>query len=322
VWRPVPSDPRQGVGSAGRAHSQLSSLIDLQFCRIKQNRERFIRHNCTGSECADIGMRLSQLRSRLLPMGSGDLLQTCSSEAPAPAAIPSAATATTAKTTGLPREFIVTVTGVKSRVGRNGTWVLKQAASDVWSGDMYTLWNEDGGWYLGETEDGSSFFWRAGDRLPEGQFRRCSVCPNDGVAIVTAHQDRTEPTVAPQHIETSRVSLPETEIGHKQLLLTLGLADVVQHITHCHNVTIDDFLAALKDAMTIEGLSERLKVRCPDIAGQRSIIQLNAIRGAFDRPALPFDEAFLNEICAEQANSKAEQVNRPAMAQPMAIDAP
>jgi hypothetical protein len=153
--------------------------------------ERFIKVNCTGSECAEIGSNLVRLRAKLLAQDIMASNGSCGTSS------------TTPTTPSAPKQVILTVQGVTTRQGRNGTWTLDVIGPGVWSNQLYTFHEEEDGWYVYETADANSFFWRARDRKgsPAGRYERCPVCPDNGIAVISLGAPASrEMTPAPEKL--------------------------------------------------------------------------------------------------------------------------
>ncbi len=246
--------------------------------------ERFIKHNCNGPECADIGRRLASLRARSAEgacktgaIGCGD-----ANAQKAEAEIEQAQ-----------RKLDLQVTGATSDGSKNGRWSLTEVEEGFWTCDVYTLRRDSNGWFVEEKGNPDSYFFLPGKSTPRGVYERCEVCPFDGVAVVF------EPATCSTSVKRASAGAVagfESEIspqanGKNLLLLAIASNEYTQHVMQAHAVRKDTVLTALTQADDLSEFIGLLGIDCPDVVSICAIPSLNFIRDLIDRPLFEFNPA-------------------------------
>lgn len=264
--------------------------------------ERFIKQNCDGPECADVGRRLAVLRARLDSTGTiGSPVGCTAAPSDSLSKAESKLEHRTAHGGAVTDHMDLIVSGVTTRRGGNGKWRLHQIAPDYWDGDGYVLRKESHGWFLEDKDDADNYFFRKGPETPCGVYSRCDVCPDDGTAFVS--MPVTRPAL---HQTTTSLALPApSSSDHDQVgpfaAWVMELDPYLQHAMNAHGVSKDVVLAAVTSAKTMTDYSTMLGLECPNIISACAIPGLNLVRGFVGEPRLEFDEKLWEEVCKKSA---------------------
>jgi hypothetical protein len=253
--------------------------------------ERFIKHNCSGSECADIGRRLALQRSRLLERGVNAGTEGCQASAAGNESNPDHQKAS--------QQLRLTVSGVTTEINRNGTWVLRRISEDFWECDIYALRKDTFGWFVEDRRNAESYFFRQGVNRQCGVYERCEVCPHDGNAVVFSPIESQ--STAPSGASPTPNSDPKTIVD-----LALSLDDYIQHEIQDHNISREQLLDAIRESSNLSELAAFLGSGCPRIVSPCALPALNLIRGALERPAFIYDKELHQKLCL---NAKAQHVS-------------
>jgi hypothetical protein len=251
--------------------------------------ERFIKQNCDGPECADIGRRLAILRSRLssADQSAGSACATQSIVTLAVQGSPPSATIQPDVTDSIE----LAVFGVTTRPNRNGRWALRQVEEGCWEGATYVLRRESHGWYLEDKEDATDYFFREGTDTQFGVYERCGVCPDDGSAIVSRGSVKHTAATTP---------VSDVASGQDQAMRFVGLVVQldrwIQHGMESHGLRKDVVIAALLSAKSMREYSAILGTNCPDVVSLCAMSGINSIRDFFSLPPLEYDAALWEEL--------------------------
>lgn len=286
----------------GLCSSNATRLNDIQhhLDSALADWERFVKNNCSGSECADIGRRLAILQARSEAGSSAAYVEACSTN-PAKESIGAAK-----PQVRRPSQLEVMVSGVTTAPGRNGRWILRHLSDGFWECDLYTLRKAGDGWFLEEKSNKNSYFFLASATTQCGVYDRCDVCPLDGKAVVfhpvgpieepVRNENQPSPTIVPP-------SSPPTD--HVALFLNVGIANnrYLQHVILEHQITEDHVKTAIKEANTMSEFSAMLGIECADVVSPCAVPIVNALRALMGRSALQFDADLHARLCARPANS-------------------
>lgn len=253
--------------------------------------ERFIKHNCSGPECADIGRRLAVLRARL------KTLETESGSACA-ALAPPVAQAITAPATDDNLELMVN--GVTATRAANGRWPLKKIEDGFWECEKYVLRREDHGWYVEDRADSDSYFFRPRASSHCGVYERCEVCPYDGTAVVY-RPFSPEAAGGPAGGAQANTQPPPRGATSAQSVLNwaIALCPSLQHAIQCHCLTPEKIAAAVTQSSNLREYLAMLGIQCPQVVSTNAIPTLNAIRQSIGREVFRFDPALFSKLCAQ-----------------------
>ncbi len=277
----------------GLCSSNATRLNDVE-CHLDSalaDWERFIKHNCDGPECADIGRRLALLRARIpniVPAGTGCGVQQPDTVTEAPE--------------GNLEDLELVVNGVTADVTRNGRWILRRVADDYWESDIYVLRRKSYGWYVEERVNPDSYFFRPDTGSEFGVYERCEVCPYDGNAVIA------KPASAPPS-DSQQAKLTNEVYKARLVELTIALDQYLQHTVSQHRVSPEAIVRALRQANDIAAYSVLIGARCPKIVSAGAIPALNLLRGLFELSPFVYDPQLRQQICnPKRAMSEAEAI--------------
>lgn len=253
--------------------------------------ERFIKHNCDGPECAEIGRRLAILRARLLSVNSVSGSVGCSPIA--------GEIAVASDQTPLSSEKLeLMVSGVSTEQGCNGRWPLRQIEEGVWECETYILRKEQQSWFVDDRRDSESYFYRAEGASPCGVYERCEVCPHDGKAVVFKPINPTSETRTDRPIHSASPAHPSTSGDQRRVLnTTIALSEYLQHVVRDHKIPRETLIAAVTESSDLAEFSAMLGANCPNIVSVCAIPALNVMREALGRSEFTFDEELQIELC-------------------------
>ena len=259
--------------------------------------ERFIKNNCEGSECADIGRRLALLRSRL-----PDDLSTTGQNCGNGQGRPSKPLATYPAIDQL--ELIVST--VSENPSLNGRWKLHQIHDAFWECGPYILRKDGSLWFLQQRDDSNNYFYMESSSSPCGVYQRCDVCPYDGNAVVF-NPARPAQESSINHLQLitdgSPTSVPNSQ-NTNILDLAIALDSILQHVIHKHGVPKEKLLDAIRNARDMKEYSVMLGIDCPDAVSICAVPVLNVARGAMGLSAFEFDNELHDRICAKVIPNK------------------
>lgn len=251
--------------------------------------ERFIKQNCEGPECADIGRRLAVLRARVLSMNCSSGAVGCGSDIVEAGGTPQETSISSEK-------LHLIVSGVTTDQDRNGRWSLQQIENGIWECEDYILRQAPHGWFVEDRSDAESYFYRAGTASPCGAYERCEVCPHDGNAVVFKPVRTMSDSQGKVQIQSGS-TLPLSGDQTGVLNLTVALSEYIQHVVREHGVSRDDFIIAVMESSNLAEFSAMLGTGCPNIVSVCALPALNVLREALGRPPFTFDEELQNKLC-------------------------
>lgn len=267
--------------------------------------ERFVKQNCTGSECAEIGIRINQLRSKLLPREEAENQSVCGGSEKERAG-------TNIWAGELYPSAVATVMNVTTDPGQNGTWTLTRNRAGLWMCSDFILRHADEGWYLTPTVDPNSFFFRGGIE-PNGDYQRCSTCNYDGFAIVNLVKDKNTLSFAGE-ADRSTGHLDGVGLGDRFAAVLLRQTTVLAHIVNDHGRTWAEIEVAMQSANDIRDFCQKLGETCVEVSRTPSVEAINAVRAMMGKSSFEYDKSFEEQLCYEQTQkrkSAEEQKARP-----------
>jgi hypothetical protein len=277
----------------GLCSSNATRLVDVEshLDSALADWERFIKHNCSGSECADIGRRLAIQRARLSERGSQAETPGCQAD-----------TGNQSKADHhqeAPRELHLSVSGVTIEANRNGQWALRRVSDDIWECDTYLLRKEPFGWFVEDRNNSDSYFFRAGVNGQCGIYERCDVCPHDGKAIVFT-------PVETQSSGLTGSSPALVNVSKTVVDVTLSLDGYLQHEIRDHDISRERLVNAIKESSNLAELAAFLGSGCAGIVSVCALPALNLVRGAFERPPFVYDQALYEKLCQKNQSQRSE----------------
>jgi hypothetical protein len=269
----------------GLCSSNATRLVDVEshLDSALADWERFIKQNCSGAECADIGRRLAVQGARFTEREIHPTNPGCQSSA--------ADHSFKADHNQQAAQLHLAVSGVTLEPNRNGQWGLRRVSEDFWECDTYVLRKESFGWFVEDKSNADSYFFRAVVSGQCGVYERCAVCPHDGNAVVFAP---VESPGGDARLSPSAVSDPKTILD-----IAISLDGYLQH-----EITRERLVSAIKESSNLTELAAFLGTGCPMIVSVCALPALNLVRGALERPPFVYDQALHEKLCA---NSESKQ---------------